>query len=473
MPLAQTGFELLCGVPSEQARLQRYAGLMARFDNKNRTTWLISAMHERLRDASAKAASAASAGASSSSSTSNEQAVGYLAVGYAEGMEKLRQVLHSCDGIVPCSHDGDLHGLLGLLGHARLQLASTQLPADLPPSEGGAKVDPLPFTIDATVWKHAPPALISASRFREQKKRIRIVRRRQRWEQHAMKAAAAPTPPAASAAAASEQPAAGDPNKRPRREEAGNLAPGRDYSDDDDDSDNVEAYHNEGEEGEGDEGTRAAGAFKDFAMPAWNLNAAPAAAATVAKEAEGYKLFLAPKNVTGYKGVTPEQRGTTFQFKRIRDQAAEHIGMYSTVLEAAVGYAMHMAKMGIYPDETGLDPQVVKESGGYKLFLSRQNVTGYKGVTPNNDWRSFVVQIWDEKQKKKCTLARMLRRWRRRWDTRSSWPRRASIPMTRNRRRKRSPQSLRRGGWVQSTYHHGMLPLRHMMRLLRGSQGRL
>ena len=266
VPLAQTGFELLCGVPSEQARLQRYAGLMARFDNKNRTTWLISAMHERLRDASAKAASAASAGASSSSSTSNEQAVGYLAVGYAEGMEKLRQVLHSCDGVVPCSHDGDLHGLLGLLGHARLQLASTQLPADLPPSEGGAKVDPLPFTIDATVWKHAPPALISASRFREQKKRIRIVRRRQRWEQHAMKAAAAPPPPAAASASASQaQPAAGNPNKRPRREEAGNLAPGRDYSDERT-TDNVEAYHNEGEE-VATRRARAAGArgFRDAA----------------------------------------------------------------------------------------------------------------------------------------------------------------------------------------------------------------
>ena len=46
-----------------------------------------------------------------------------------------------------------------------------------------------------------------------------------------------------------------------------------------------------------------------------------------------------------------------------------------------------MAAKGVYADENGLAPNkfvpelhVLKEAGGYKLFLSSDNESGYKGV---------------------------------------------------------------------------------------------
>ena len=68
------------------------------------------------------------------------------------------------------------------------------------------------------------------------------------------------------------------------------------------------------------------------------------------KEADGYKLFVSDKNPTGYMGVFQQQNGR-FEAKRKVGGKYVYIGTYDTAVEAAVAYAKHAAKDGVYPDE--------------------------------------------------------------------------------------------------------------------------
>ena len=85
---------------------------------------------------------------------------------------------------------------------------------------------------------------------------------------------------------------------------------------------------------------------------------APRVAATVpeVKEAEGYKLFLASNNDTGYLNVFKHPNGkfqATYWDSELVKQA--HLGPYDTAVEAAVAYAKkHMAAKGVHAVENDL-----------------------------------------------------------------------------------------------------------------------
>ena len=70
----------------------------------------------------------------------------------------------------------------------------------------------------------------------------------------------------------------------------------------------------------------------------------------VVNEAEGYKLFLSAKTATGYMGVFKQSSGR-FIARRMAGGKDVCIGTFDTAVEAAVAFAKHAAKDGVYPDE--------------------------------------------------------------------------------------------------------------------------
>ena len=126
-------------------------------------------------------------------------------------------------------------------------------------------------------------------------------------------------------------------------------------------------------------------------------------------EAGGYKLFVSDKNPTGHMGVFQQQNGRFEAEGRVPATSAS-AGM--TAVEAAVAYAKHAAEHGVYPDENqgvappwlaaaleeeAKDGSVVKKAGGYKLFLSDKNASGYTGVYKNKG-RFYAMRMAGGKQ---------------------------------------------------------------------------
>ena len=113
------------------------------------------------------------------------------------------------------------------------------------------------------------------------------------------------------------------------------------------------------------------------------------------KEACGYQLLLSSESPTGYLGVRKKSGGAHggSHFEARGQVAGPHhsssvIGKYKTVVEAAVAVAKHAAgELAPMVEDTtkhGGQPTTaeVTEAGGYQLWLSRDNSTGYKGVRP-------------------------------------------------------------------------------------------
>ena len=113
------------------------------------------------------------------------------------------------------------------------------------------------------------------------------------------------------------------------------------------------------------------------------------------KEACGYQLLLSSESPTGYLGVKKKSGGAHggSHFEARGQVAGPHhsssvIGKYKTVVEAAIAVAKHAAgELAPMVEDTtkhGGQPTTaeVTEAGGYQLWLSRDNSTGYKGVRP-------------------------------------------------------------------------------------------
>ena len=65
------------------------------------------------------------------------------------------------------------------------------------------------------------------------------------------------------------------------------------------------------------------------------------------EEAEGYKLFLSGKSVSGYKGVSKSDREVQARYYD-GVLGKMNLGTYDTAVEAAVAYAKYMAAQGVY-----------------------------------------------------------------------------------------------------------------------------
>ena len=85
---------------ADEQRLKRWGQRMAVLDRQHQTSWVLATVMESMRAA---------------------RRVGR---GYEEAVEYLRTMLPGCDGQTPCAHAPELHGMLGLVLHAQLRLAS-------------------------------------------------------------------------------------------------------------------------------------------------------------------------------------------------------------------------------------------------------------------------------------------------------------------------------------------------------------
>ena len=175
-PLAQAGFELLAARRGELPRLQRYGKRMSQLDSTHHSTWLRSTAEACVLDARVKAADAAA-----------DEGVRKKAFahGYQDAIMLLRLTLKDCTAEVACKHDGDEHGLLGLLYHAQLHLASScggKASGSKPPSREVAARFALPYAINPEAWRRVPPSLLGAREQKQQRKWIRTLRREQQWE---------------------------------------------------------------------------------------------------------------------------------------------------------------------------------------------------------------------------------------------------------------------------------------------------
>ena len=116
------------------------------------------------------------------------------------------------------------------------------------------------------------------------------------------------------------------------------------------------------------------------------------AEAEVVEEAGGFKLHLSRKNSTGYRGVYLQQGH--FKARLMSGGKQIYLGGFDTAVEAAMAYAQHVGGTELEEEaeqeeeeevvvEAEAEAEVVKEADGFKLHLSSQSSTGYRGVHVN------------------------------------------------------------------------------------------
>ena len=108
----------------------------------------------------------------------------------------------------------------------------------------------------------------------------------------------------------------------------------------------------------------------------------------VVSKAEGYQLHLSSESLTGYRNVKAHGNYPCRRFQACfnhPDGSRESIGYYKTAVKAAVAYAKYVADVDTVTT-------VVTKAKGYRLHLSHQCKTGYRGVYPNHNRFAVVAK---------------------------------------------------------------------------------
>ena len=120
----------------------------------------------------------------------------------------------------------------------------------------------------------------------------------------------------------------------------------------------------------------------------------PQAEESVVSEFAGIKLHLSTRSLTGYTGIFLNHANAAKPFSAQLTSSEQALGCFSTALEAAMAYAMHVAtekiEVAAAAEEEenkgaseGEEQDVVSEVDGAKLHLSSKSASGYLGVSSN------------------------------------------------------------------------------------------